>query len=143
MKLNIYFIQEWLEITLSQIGYFYEPTKANNKRIIDFFESFPFFFFNLTFQNEIYTIIKKRPITSYYDSNENMKTFCYLIYKDFNIKYNIPVKTQEEFYANLRYQLHHETSKYKQWKKNNIHTYIFILMIIALGGIYYYIQLKF
>ena len=38
MKLNIYFIQEWLETSLSQIGYFYEPTKANNKRIVDFFE---------------------------------------------------------------------------------------------------------
>jgi len=140
MKLNVNFIQEGLEVFLAQIGYFYEPTKANRKRIVDFFESFPFFFYNLEFQNEIYNIIKKRPIRSYYDTTENMKEFCYLIYNDFNTKYNIPIKSQEEFYANLKYQLHHETAKYKQWKKNNIHSYIFIIVIFLIVGIYYYFQ---
>lgn len=129
MKINKYFIQETLENMLGQLGYYYQPTKANKKRVCDFFESLPFFFFEINFQNRLYETIKTYPIKSYIDSNENMRDFCYFIYKDFSRKYQLNYKEKELFYKIINYQLHNETKKFKKWKQNNIHTYVFILIL--------------
>tara|TARA_B110000003_G_C16360304_1_gene422402 strand:+ start:93 stop:533 length:441 start_codon:yes stop_codon:yes gene_type:complete len=142
MKINLHFVKEYLETSLSQLAYFYVPTKANKKKVKDYFESFPFFFFDLALQNQLYAFIQKRPIVSYYDSNENLKTFCYLIYKDFNLSYDLPIKTQEDFYKHLEFQIHSETAKYKQWKKNNIHHFLFFVLLILMGFCYYYLETK-
>ena len=58
ININKYYIQELLENLLSQIGWYYKGTKSNKKKIIVFFESLPFFFFNEKYQNIIYDIIK-------------------------------------------------------------------------------------
>ena len=143
MKINKYFVQETIESLLSQLGYFYIPTKANKKRVCDFFQSLPFFFFDLPIQNKLYDIIHIRPLKSYIDSNEDMKEFCYYIYHDFSKIYQMNYKTSQEFYEHFKQQLYSETIKYKKWKKNNIHTYIFIVVFFVFLGIYLYVEMKF
>ena len=118
--MNVHYIQETLETILSQIGYFYHPTKANKKKIIDFFQSFPYFFFDTHFQNILFEIVQLYPIRSFYDSNEDMRHYCYLIYKHFMQTHNAEYKSQEEFYAHFQYVLESETHMYKKWKQKNI-----------------------
>uniref|UniRef100_A0A6C0KNZ0 Uncharacterized protein n=1 Tax=viral metagenome TaxID=1070528 RepID=A0A6C0KNZ0_9ZZZZ len=140
MRLNVHYIQETLESILSQIGYFYQPTKANKKKIIDFFQTFPYFFFDIHFQNVLYKIIQNHPIRSFYDSNNHMQDYCYLIYKDFMLTHETTYKSQEEFYAHLKYVLENETHMYKKWKQKNIHNYLFFFMIVFLIILYYFIN---
>ena len=59
MKINLHFVKEYLETSLSQLAYFYVPSKANKKKVKDYFESFPFFFFDLALQNQLYAFIQK------------------------------------------------------------------------------------
>ena len=139
-KINKYYAQELLEQFLSQLGYYYKGNKSNQKKVKDLFNSLPFFFFNITFQNDLFKIIKKNNISVYLDNNDTMQEFCYLIYKDFSNHYNLIFKTQEEFYSDLKKKLFHTSYFYKEKMKNNIHSYLFFLVLFILIIIYYYFK---
>ena len=141
-SIDKYYVQENLEQLLSQIGKFYVGSKSNKIYIKKFFNSFPFFFFNIDNQNTLYKIIKNYEIDSYIDKNNHMKNFCYMIYKDFSIKNNIKYKNKYDFYNDLEYNLHNETQKIKRFKQRNLHTYIFFIMIILFLGLYFYLRDK-
>ena len=128
MKINKYFVQETIESLLSQLGYFYIPTKANKKRVCDFFNRYRSFF-DLPIQNKLYDIIHIRPLKSYIDSNETWR-ILYYIYMTL-VEYIKWIINFTEFYEHFKQQLYSETIKYKKWKKNNIHTYIFIVVFFV------------
>lgn len=138
MKFNLYYIQETLEHVLSQMGHFYRPTGANKKRAKDFFLSFPYFFYDIRFQNELYQLIQEYPISSYYDHEEDMKDYCFYIYYKFSENHGLKSKSKHQFYETMIHQLHHGTEQYNQWKRHNIRDYIFIIVLILLCVAYYY-----
>lgn len=138
--MNIYFIQEMLENVLSQLGYFYVPNNANKKRAKDFFASFPFFFYDMNHQNELYSIIQAKPLTSFYDNTETMKEYCHYIYSAFSLKHGLPTKKRNEFYLNLKRQLLHGTEHHKQWKQKNIQSYLFICLFILMIILFYWFE---
>ena len=140
--LNKYFLLENLENTLSQLGHYYVPSKSNKIIIKKFFHSLPFFFFDVTNQNNLYKIIKNYQITSYIDTNESMKQLCYNIYKDYAIKIDLKPKCKYDFYNDLILNLHHEQKKIKQIKRKYIHSYLFFILIIGLLCFYYLLQNK-
>lgn len=137
-KINMYYIQETLEQFLSQLGYYYQPNKPNKKKIQDLFESLPFFFYQEHIQNVLYKVIKKQPLVSFYDNNENMKYFCYFIYTEFSKIYQLKYKSQEDFYNGMKHRLYHGTMQYKEWKKNNLHDYLFFLFFLLVLFLYFY-----
>ena len=141
-QINKYFILEHLENTLSQLSYYYIPSKSNKIIVKKFFHSVPFFFFNVETQNKLYKIIQNYQITSYIDNTESMKQLCYNIYKDFSIKLNIKPKTKYDFFNDLILNLHNEENKIKKIKQKNIHSYLFFLFIIGIIIGYYFIQNK-
>lgn len=137
-KINLLVIQELLEHLLSQIGYYYIGNKSNQKKIIDFFNSLPFFFFNKEIQNKLFILIRDSEIKTYIDNNDDMKEYCYIIYKKFSNHLNLKVKDKTEFYSDLQQRLHNETYTYKKIKQNNLHTYIFIIMMLCFAFFYYF-----
>jgi|MDTD01.3.fsa_nt_gb hypothetical protein len=139
-QINMYYIQETLESFLSQCGHYYKPNKANKKKIVDLFETLPFFFYDIPVQNTLYKIIQKQPLRSFYDSNEDMKEYCYCMYEDFSKTYQLKYKPQEEFYQVMSHRLYHGTMRYKEWKKNNIHDYLFFLFLVLVLVGYIYIN---
>tara|TARA_Y100000816_G_C26070084_1_gene562764 strand:- start:867 stop:1310 length:444 start_codon:yes stop_codon:yes gene_type:complete len=140
--INKYFILEHLENTLSQLSYYYVPSKSNKIIVKKFFHSLPFFFFNVEIQNKLYKIIQNYQITSYIDSNQSMKQLCYNIYKDFSIQLRLKSKTKYDFFNDLMLNLHNEETKIKKIKQKNIHSYLFFLFIIGIIIGYYFIQKK-
>ena len=140
MKMNTQYIQQVLELFLGQCGYFYKATKANIKKSKDFFETFPFVFFNDHFQNELYQIIKTYPYQPYLNTNTDMKIYCYMIYEAFSKKHNLSYKSYETFYDDFEMRCFHETYVYKHYKKNTIHTLIVCVVLICCLLIYINIQ---
>ncbi len=129
-----------LENVLSQLGYFYIPNNANKKKVKDFFASFPFFFYDMNHQNDLYKIIQEKPLTSFYDDSNSMKEYCYYIYSTFSLKYDLPIKKIDEFYTDLKRQLIHGTEHHKQWKQKNIQSYIFICLLILIIILFYWFE---
>ena len=140
--LNKYFLLDNLENTLSQLGYYYVPSKSNKLIITKFFHSLPFFFFDVTNQNILYKIIKNYQISSYIDKNESMKQLCYNIYKDYAVQINLKPKDKYDFFNDLILNLHHEQIKIKHIKQKYIHSYLFFILIIGLICLYYLLQNK-
>lgn len=140
MKFNLYYIQETLAHILSQLGHFYIPSSANKKRVKDFFMSFPFFFFDIRFQSELYDIIQEYPITSYYDHQEDMKDYCFYIYFKFSENHGLASKSKQAFYDDMTKQLHHGTEQWKQWKQHNIQDYLFGIVLVLICVAYYFFE---
>ena len=140
--INILFVQENLEQTLSQIGYYYIANKSNQTKIIDFLKSFPFFFFDKKIQNILFLVIQDTQIKSYIDSNEDMQELCYIIYTKFSNHFNLKIKDKDIFYSDLQYRLHNETYTYKKIKQNNLHTYIFFIFLLCILFFYYFFIFK-
>jgi hypothetical protein len=137
LKINPYFTRELLENILSQSGFFYIANKSNKKKIKDFFNSMPFFFFGNKEQTILYTCIKNNNITSHLDKKENMQKLCYNIYRDFCVMYKMPFKSYDDFYNNLKFKLYSNKFYMQKIKNNNIHTIIFILFVLILIFTYY------
>lgn len=142
VPINKYFIIEHLENTLSQLSYYYIPSKSNKIIVKKLFHSLPFFFFNVEIQNKLYKIIKNYQISSYIDKSVEMKQLCYNIYKDLSIQLKIKPKSQYDFFNDLKLKLHHEQEKIKQIKQKNIHSYLFSLFIIGMVLAYFFIKNK-
>lgn len=131
MKINKEYIQETIELFLSQCGYFYEPNKANMKKIKDLFEALPFFFFDLHIQGVLYDLLKQHHYTTYINTNEDMKFYCYMLYKECSKTLNLSHKSYHVFYDDFKLRCFRETYHYKHYKKNNIHTLLFCIIIIC------------
>ena len=137
-KINLLVIQEFLEHLLSQAGYYYIGNKSNQKKVVEFFNSLPFFFFNEEIQNKLFVLIRDSELKSYIDNNDDMKEYCYMIYKKFSNHLNLKVKDKTDFYHDLQQRLHNETYTYKKIKQNNLHTYIFIIIMLCFAFFYYF-----
>ena len=140
ININKYYIQEVLENLLSQVGWYYKSNKSNKKKIIIFFESLPFFFFNETYQNNLYNIIKNEKLINYIDKNEHMKDFCYNVYLKFSYKYNLRYKNKQQFYDNFLVKVKNNTDSYIKIKKVTFHNIYFFILIIIIITIYIYIK---
>jgi hypothetical protein len=110
--------------------YYYYPNKSNKKKIKELFNSLPFFV-PYEQQNNLYKILKKYPIESFYDTRETMLDYGYIIYKDYCISIN---KTPLEYnaYMDAFYlALYKDNRIHKRWLKHAL----FILIIVII--IYY------
>lgn len=118
---------------------FYTPSKTNQKKIKQLFDSFPFFLSNPLDRKHIFETIKKIPITSYYDSNKTMIDYSYLIYRDYHKKIKKKFLIKKD-YINHYHHLLKDHKEYDaifyQRKINNI--LFFILIIIFFYFIYEY-----
>tara|TARA_B100001287_G_C22663484_1_gene521606 strand:- start:1311 stop:1748 length:438 start_codon:yes stop_codon:yes gene_type:complete len=140
--LNKYYIQDLLYKLLSQISYFYIVSKSNKKKIIDFFDTLPFFFFNTEYQSLLYDIIQRQNIKSYIDKPEHLKQLCYNIYSEFCKIQEIDYENFEEFYDKMDDELYSSKNYYQYKIKNRIHSYLFILIIIVFVLSYIYLTYK-
>tara|TARA_B100000674_G_C37689120_1_gene845136 strand:- start:397 stop:852 length:456 start_codon:yes stop_codon:yes gene_type:complete len=141
-SINNYYVQELIEKMMGQLSIFYIANKSNKKMIIDFFEAFPFFFFDKEKQNMLYDIIKKYQIKAYIDRNNDLSHLCYNIYREVSIKINLEYKTYENFMYNTKFELYSDTVKIEQTKKNKIHSYLIYVIIILFMILYIYIYKK-
>lgn len=140
IKVNKYHVCETLESILSQMGVYYVPSKANKKKIKEFFQSMPFFFFDESTQNILYKIIEINNVSSYIDSAQSFKTLCYNIYHDFCVKYKVEYKTYHDFYYDIIFKLNNDKYYIKRVKQNNIHTFVFLATFIGVSSMYYQIS---
>ena len=99
--------------------YYYIPNKANKKKIKQLFESIPYFVPENK-QELLFKIIQKRPITSFYDKNETMQQYGYLIYKDWSIEENKRYLEYNEYMDKFLINLHKDTYIQKKWVKHVI-----------------------
>jgi len=135
--INKYFVCETLECYLSQVGHYYIGTKSNKKKILDFFHSLPFFFFNKKTQNILYKVIQKNNVSAYIDSNETMKKLCFHIYQDFCLVLNFNHKDYENFYDSIHFKMTRDNYYMKNVKQKHIHTFIFGFFLLAILCVYY------
>ena len=135
--INKYFVREYLEMTLSQVGHFYKPTKANKKKVVDYFNSLPFFFLNENIQNVLYKSIAKHNIHIFVDTRSDMKDFCYNVYETFCLQHRVSPKTFSEFYENIENKLYSEEYFSYKERQAHIHTFVFVLFVIFLVVFYY------
>ena len=141
-SINKYVIQELVEKMLGQLCIYYVPSKSNKKMVQKFFESFPFFFFDIHCQNILYDIMKRYQVSNHIDKNEDMCSFCYMIYEDISKKLEIPYKNFEDFIHETKFELYSDTIKMKKMKKNINHTYFFIITLLIISVAYVYIKNK-
>ncbi len=142
MQINTYYSQEALEVMLSQLASFYKPSKVNKKNLKLFFATMPFFFFDLHSQNTLYMIIKDKPCSSFLDTQDNMKQYCFYLYQEFSKRMNVPCKCFTDFFSDFDLKCFHESEKYKQIKRNNMHTILFVILLIICGISFYFFQKK-
>lgn len=140
IKINKYFVCEFIEHYLSQLGFYYVANKSNQKKIIELFHSMPFFFFDQNVQNILYKVIQKNNITAYIDSNENMKHLCFNIYKDFCLNLKYPYKSFQDFYDSILFKLTSDKYYMRKMKQNHIHSFIFSILFIGILCVYYIIS---
>lgn len=140
LPINKFLIVDTIELFLAQLGYFYEARKSNKIQIKKLFYHLPFFFFNKTTQNDLFTIIQKYDVPTYSDTTENMKHLCYNIYHDIGKKYNLDVKTYDEFYSSFELSLQNEKKIIKKLKYDINHTIIILIFILIVLSIYLYMQ---
>jgi len=139
---NKYFVRECIQNTLSQLGYFYKANKANKKKVKDYFNSLPYFFFDNETQNLLFKTIEKSDFTSYIDKHSSFKVLCYKIYKDFCKRYDISFSSYSEFYKDIENKTFSHDYYIKKEKQNNIHSYIVFLLIVSLIVFYYLLTKK-
>lgn len=137
LKINKYFVCEFLEHYLSQLGFYYVASKSNQKKIVDLFYSLPFFFFDATVQSILYKAIQRNNINTHIDSNDSMKHLCYEIYKDFCLKVNYPYKDYDDFYDSINFKLTSDKYYMKKIKQNHIHSFIFSILFVGILSLYY------
>lgn len=118
---------------------YYIPTKANKKQIKNLFYSFPFFLNNIKNKKIIFETIKTIPITSYYDTNESMIDYSYIIYKEYHKKIKkrfLLKKDYIQYYNSLLIDQKEYNMYFYKKKLNNI--MFFILILIFFYFIYAY-----
>lgn len=114
--------------------YYYVPDKANMKKIKQLFEAIPYFI-PKEHQNRLFKLVIQHPIESYYDTNETMNEYGYIIYKEFHKELNLRVKDYSEYIRGL--YVSYDDSQYKKKLTHNI---IFIIVILILFYYLYKIQ---
>jgi hypothetical protein len=114
--------------------YYYVPDKANMKKIKQLFEAIPYFI-EPKHQNRLFKIIIQNPIESYYDTNQNMNEYGYIIYKEFHKELNLRVKEYPEYIREL--YISYDDSAYKI---KRTHNFIFIFVVLLLFYYLYKIQ---
>jgi hypothetical protein len=108
--------------------YFYEPSKPNKKKISELINAVPFFMPEEE-QSILFDIIVKNPIHCYYDKNESMNEYGYLLYKKFNTIKNKHIKEYEEYKSEI-------IPKDDAYKQRRAHHIFFILIVLL---IFFYI----
>ena len=110
------------------VCYYYSPTKPNKKKVKELFNSLPFFL-PTQYQNHLFKIIKKYPIESYYDSQETMMNYGYIIYKEFNTQLNKKVFDYNTYLDHYYLALYKDNRIYKKWLKHVVFFSIVALLI--------------
>ena len=108
--------------------YYYYPNKANKKKIKELFNALPFFL-PMQYQNNLYKLIKKYPIETYYDKKETMMDYGYIIYREFNININKKYLDYNEYIDHFYLALYKDNRIYKKWVNHFIFIFISLLII--------------
>ena len=104
--MNKYYQQEILYTILGNVSYFYEKNKKSyNKKCKDFIMSLPFVIFPDESKNELFKIIIDNPIDSYLDNQDDLKKYCFYIYKKFSIFLNLEYDNYEEFHDKIKFKV--------------------------------------
>ena len=111
--------------------YFYIPNKANKKKIKQLFESMPFFLPE-DMQDKIFKIIHQYPIESFYDKNETMRDYGYMIYRDYHIQENKRYFDYNAYMDKFFSELYKEQRIQRKWVKHVIFISAVIIIIFFL-----------
>lgn len=105
----------------------YVPNKPNKKKMKQWIESLPYFLPE-EYQNLFFTLIRKYPIETYWDTRDNMNKYGYLLYSSFCQSLRKTHTTEEDYHLGL----------YKnKSKEKRIHTLVFVgLVVLLLVAIY-------
>ena len=141
-RINKRFIQIQAQHLLSQMGYFYVAYASNQKKAKSLFQALPFFFFDNFSQSKLYDAINKNTINCHLDKADAFKKLCYSIYVDFSKSLHLYPVTIDEFYVHIEDKCYEEEVKYKYFKYNNLHTYLFFLMIFGIILLYFMLYKK-
>ena len=140
--INKRFIQIQVQHLLSQMGYFYIASTSNQKKAKQLFQSLPFFFFDHTTQSKLYDAINKNTVDCHLDNSDAFKKLCYRIYVDFSNSLNLYTKTIDEFYVHIENKCYEEEVQYKYFKYNNLHTYLFFILMFGIMLLYFILNQK-
>lgn len=106
----------------------YEPSKPNKKKIKHLFEAMPYFLPE-QYQNIFFEMIQKYPLGCYWDSQQSLKEYGYLLYSTFHQKLKQSYKNKEDFYS--------EVYITEKSNKKRIHTFLFFIVVCILFYILY------
>lgn len=101
--------------------YHYTPSKPNQKKMKQLIESIPYFLPDQS-QNSFYAWIRKYPIETYWDTNETMQEYGYLLYS-FMLEKKGRIKTKKEYLEDL----YTPPNAYQQK-----HSLVFFLVLVLL-----------
>jgi hypothetical protein len=111
---------DYLKKTIS----YYEPTKVNRKKIKELFSCIPYFVSGED-QDILYPLLTSHPIHCYYDSEQGLKDYVYLIYRLYHQEKNKPYLDQATFYRTEQ-----------QRRERNHHIYYGIAVCLVIYYLY-------
>jgi hypothetical protein len=119
IKINIDVVFQYIYL----VTRYYVPNIPNKKKIKQLFESIPFFI--PKDQSLLFDIIKENSIVNYYDTNDQMITYGYIIYETYHKRKKIP------FLDIDHYVKHYDSLLFVQ-EPPNYKKYIIVLSIIIM-----------
>ena len=111
--------------------YYYVPNKANKKKIKQLFESIPYFL-PAHKQDQMFKIVQKYPIATFYDKTETMKDYGYMIYRDYHIQENKRYLDYNDYNDKFLITLYKDHYIQKKWVKH-------VIFISAVIGIIFFL----
>lgn len=106
--------------------YHYVPNKPNKKKMKQWIEAIPYFLPDIH-QNLFFTLIRKYPIETYWDSRDKMEEYGYLLYSSFHQSIRKSYQNKEDYQLDL----YENKSKHKQLH-NMLYCIVVVLFIVIL-----------
>lgn len=136
--MNKYYQQEILYTILGNVSYFYEKNKKSyNKKCKDFIMSLPFVIFPDESKNELFKIIIDNPIDSYLDSQDDLKKYCFYIYKKFSMFLSLEYDDYEKFHEQIKFKIENDNQVIREIRYKYIKMFIFLFIMIFIIVIYH------
>lgn len=107
----------------------YVPNVVNQKKIKQLFEAIPFFMPNHQ-SSLLFQIIKENSIVNYYDTNNQMVTYGYIVYKKYHIKNNLTYLDQEAYIKHYDAILFVSEQQKKKEQRQKVTFIIFICIVL-------------
>jgi hypothetical protein len=120
LKQYITLLSDYLKKSIS----YYEPNKVNRKKIKELFSCIPYFVSGED-QDILYPLLTNHPIHCYYDSEEGLRDYVYMIYRLYHLEKNKPYMDKDTFYRTE-----------EQRRERNHHIYYGIAVCLVIYYLY-------